>query len=459
MKPNILIIHCHDLGDTIGCYPGNSAITPALDRLADEGVVFEHHFAASPTCSPSRGAMYSGLMPNRNGLQALASGGHWELSPEIPTFPRRLHDSGYATASFGVWHVHRSLEAFGVETHDGESVCEKTTENALAFLEARDPERPFYLFLGVREPHQPFTSLHHDLQPPEQVTLPPYLADAPEVRQEVSRLLGDVSRVDACVEKLLDYLQRTGLEGNTLVVFTTDHGLGLPLAKGTLYDPGAKIALVCRWPGRIQGGRRCADLTSNTDIFPTLLEAVGEAGRIPADLDGHSLWPYLERGEDVGHEQIYLEQTWHDFYEPIRAIRTRYHKLIRNFEPGTGWQIAADIVYTPTVEVMRQQLLDFPRPEYELYDLQADPVERNNLAGQAQIAEIEAQLKRQLDDWLRAANDRILDGVVPAPVGYWEHFLAKPQGPGALPIAGGNDSWLTIRWPFGATRHDCIRTP
>jgi arylsulfatase A-like enzyme len=263
--------------------------------------------------------------------------------------------------------------------------------------------------------------------------------------------------MDAAVGQVLDTLQGCGLAENTLVIFTSDHGIGMPLAKGTLYDPGLKIRLIVNWNGRVSGGQRCEALTSNADLLPTILEAIGERDRIPANLDGHSLWPFIEHGEKVGHGHIFAEQTWHDFYEPMRSIRTARYKLIRNLEPGTGLQIAADILYTPTVEAMRETLCNWPRPEIEPYDLEQDPWERNNLAGNPDSLKIERTLLSELNGWLSRTDDPILDGVVPAPIGYWEHFFAKSVGPGGLPQEPGREGWLTVRWPAVATEHRCVK--
>ena len=456
MKPNVLLLHCHDLGDHISCYPGNSARTPNLDRVAADGVVFERYFAASPTCSPSRGAMLTGLVPHRNGLMALASGGHWEISPRVPTMPRLLQDAGYATACFGTWHISADFAEYGVETGNQDAECERAAANAIQYLRQRPRVRPFFLMVGFSKPHRPYTDTWPNLQKPEDVMVPGYLVDAPQVRDEMVRFYGEVSRMDASAGAVLDCLRDCGLDESTLVVFTSDHGIGMPLAKGTLYDPGIKIPLIIRWAGHVPGGRRCADLTTNVDLLPTLLEAVGERQRTPGGLDGHSLWPFVDRDADVSHRTIFAEQTWHDFYDPIRAIRTRRYKLIRNFEPGTGIQIAADIIRTATVDAMSETLRNWAHPEAEFYDLQHDPWERENLAGRPDTLEIEQALARELEDWLMDTDDPILQGVIPAPVGYWEHFCAKPVGPGGLPPERGREEWLTVRWPSGATQHRCV---
>jgi hypothetical protein len=150
---------------------------------------------------------------------------------------------------------------------------------------------------------------------------------------------------------------------------------------------------------------------------------------------------------------VYAEQTWHDFYEPIRAIHTEKYKLIRNFEPGTGLQIAADILQTRTVKVMREALQSRIIPEYEFYNLEADPLERHNLSGTTAINEEEGHLRQTLQHWLERTEDPILSGVVSAPRGYLEHFFAKPKGPGGF-ISDDPDR-IVLKWKSGFTEHTC----
>ena len=202
----------------------------------------------------------------------------------------------------------------------------------------------------------------------------------------------------------------------------------MPLAKGTLYDPGLKIGAILRWPGRIAAGERLSELTSNVDLLPTILEAIGGGEDIPADLDGLSLWSALTGGGGPDRDAIFAEMTWHDFYEPMRAIRTAGHKLIRNFEVRDGLQVAADIRLSPIIPHMRWELRNWRRPEFELYDLEADPHEHHNLAGDPSVADIESGLNLRLTQYLQATDDPILAGPVDISDAYHDFVVRAPAG-------------------------------
>lgn len=443
-QPNILLIHCHDLGDMIGCYRGNGAQTPHLDEFAAEGAVFDRHFAAAPTCSPSRASMMTGLYPHRHGLMGLATKGIWPLSPQVPTLPGILRKAGYYTACFGVWHVSADPSEFGIQHVHPPDDCQRLASAVVEHLR-QHRQKPFFLSVGFREPHRPFTDRWPSLQNPGEVVVPPYLEKGPRVREDLSYFHGDVSRMDAAAGLLFQGLRQLRLEEDTLVVFTADHGIAMPLAKGTLYDPGLKIAMVARWPGRIGPHRRCIEMTGNIDLLPTLLDAAGLGGRIPDGIDGKSLWPWLSGDRAGGHDRLFAEQTWHDFYEPMRAIRTGRHKLIRNFMPGTGLQVAADILRSQAVLDMQERLLSWDRPMVELYDLAHDPHERHNLADDPAHAGVRFHLLDQLYAWLRETDDPIIRGPVPAPGGYLAYFMAKWEGPGGLPIVQQDPRWMAMR--------------
>lgn len=166
VRTNVLLIHCHDLGDLIGRYPGNSAQTPHLDRMAEEGVAFTNYFCCAPQCSPSRGGMYTGLHPNRNGLMGLSYIGPWDLNPELPTMASVLRGEGYWTLQVGVFHVASDPLKYGFEASDRlrRSRCEEVGETAIRLLSQRPDDQPFFAVVGFAQPHRAYTATWPNLQ-------------------------------------------------------------------------------------------------------------------------------------------------------------------------------------------------------------------------------------------------------------------------------------------------------
>jgi N-sulfoglucosamine sulfohydrolase len=227
--------------------------------------------------------------------------------------------------------------------------------------------------------------------------------------------------MDAAVGRILTALEALRLEQNTWVIFTADHGIAMPRAKGTLYDPGIEIALLMRWPEAIlTGGDAVTELLSNVDVVPTMLEGLGLP--LPDNLQGRSFWPLLAGGDYVPRTEIFAEKTFHTYYEPMRCIRTDAHKYIVNFEVSTAVDVPADVRQAPTYPLMSKEL-DRVRDHVELYDLREDPLERSNLAGRAEVAEPEESLRRRLLEWMRETQDPLLDGPVASP--YYHEALRK----------------------------------
>ena len=278
MRPNILLVHCHDIGAYMGPYPDNAAVTPNVDAMASGGVVLENHFAAAPTCSPSRASMVTGLVPHRHGLMGLQNHGLWNMDAAIPTIASLLRDGGYQTACFGTWHVNDRPYASGFDIFDPESECERVAANVGEFLRTRDSTEPFFAMAGFFEPHRVFTDRWPDRPDPENLPVPYFLPDIPETREEMSNFYGDVARADWALGQILAALDHAGQSANTLAVFTADHGIAMPLAKGTLSDRGCHIGAVLSWPGQLPPGARYGGLTSNVDLLPTFLQAAGSTG-------------------------------------------------------------------------------------------------------------------------------------------------------------------------------------
>jgi len=245
--------------------------------------------------------------------------------------------------------------------------------------------------------------------------VPPYLRDTALARQELAELQGAVRALDAAVGRLLAGLRERGLEERTVALFTTDHGLALPRAKCSLYDPGLETALILRAPGQgVAGGRTLDTLTSNVDLLPTILDLLGLPS--PARVQGRSVAPALRGAAFTPHEAIYGEMTYHDYYDPRRCVRTTRHKLIVNFTAAPGFMDPSQSWRPRTVTIEPPDpALDY-HPLLELYDLADDPHEWRNLADDPDHATIRTELLGLLARWMRDTGDPLLLGAVTPPL-------------------------------------------
>jgi N-sulfoglucosamine sulfohydrolase len=378
--------------------------------------------------------MFTGLYPHTNGVMGLTHRNFaWDLHPDIMHIGQILRHEGYSTALLGVHHESRTGDRARVAQRCG--MDEYVPGGNASLLAERVVERlqrystqdkPFYLQVGFTEPHRrsnpddkEYAGFLGDYMQADDslgVTVPPYLEDTSGSRTEVSEIQGAVHLVDDAVGRILSSLQDLGLAQNTIVVFTTDHGLALPRAKCTLYDPGIGTALIMRYPqGRWQGVYD--QLVSNIDLLPTLLDAVGI--QKDATLQGRSLMPLLHKEDTRWRDSIYAEMTYHEYYDPCRCIRTEYYKLIVYFSAAPAYMDCSQSYHPRSKPVVPA----VPRREYhptvELYDLQNDPWEQVNLDGNSDYAETERQLLRQLYAWMVETDDPLLQGPVPSPMHQW----------------------------------------
>ena len=220
--------------------------------------------------------------------------------------------------------------------------------------------------------------------------------------------------MDAAVGRVLAALDKSGRAERALVVFTTDHGLAMPRAKCTLYDPGLEVALMIRWPGGGFGSDPVkSELVSNIDVLPTLLEAAGV--ELPAHIQGKSLLPLLRGGSYESRDAIFAEKTFHSYYDPMRCIRSRHHKFIRNFETAFAVEVPGDIQQGAIFRADPSRYSTDRASVIELYDLDADPDEEHNLAGSPASAAVEEQLSAELWSWMRETDDPLLKEPIASP--------------------------------------------
>jgi N-sulfoglucosamine sulfohydrolase len=349
----------------------------------------------------------------------------WDLNPGERHIAVLLRDHGYETHLFGLQHVTMSPDRLGFTHIHRRDLGPVVAGEVEAVLADANLERPFYLEINLEEPHRPYDQ--GGVQPDESagVTIPPWLPDTVASHDEFAALQGAIHAADTAVGRILHALDRANLTETTLVVFTADHGLAMPRAKCTLYDTGIGVALIARWPrGGIGGGIALSPLVSNVDIVPTLLEAVGAP--IPPNVHGRSLLPVLRGETNSTRDTVFAEKTFHSYYDPMRAIRTDRYKFIRNFESGFAVDVPGDVQLGAIYRTELQRYVSSTHPDLELYDLDVDPLESQNLAGRPEIASIQSDLDARLWHWMAETGDPLLNGPVPSPA-YRRAMAARPQ--------------------------------
>lgn len=426
-KPNVLLLISHDTGRYLGCY-GRNVETPALDRIAREGVRFDRYHCSAPQCSPSRGSILTGLYAHNHGMIGLAHLG-FSMNAGVTTLPKEFGKAGYETVLIGISHEtigepggssFSSTYALGYQRvekikdglpddHTAPLVADKTIE-FLKEKAASSSDRPFFASVGFYETHRDFDAYENEAELDHEVRAPAYLPDTPNVRRDFAAFHGSLKALDRAIGRIDQTLQETGLGENTILLYTTDHGIAFPRAKGTLLDAGLETALIMRWPQGFTGGRVRNELLCNIDLMPTLLDLAGLD--IPEGLDGKSFLPLLKEDRYTPRESFFCELTWHDLYHPMRGIRTDRFKYIRNFAEGPSVYLPLDIHRSLSGQEVREEYY-VPNVPEELYDLEKDPLEQRNLAQDEDYSEICRDLRQRVEQWMRETNDPLLEGPVP----------------------------------------------
>ncbi len=438
-RPNVIFFICHDLGKQLGTY-GAMVASPNLDRFAERGVRFDNAFCSSPACSPSRCCLMTGKYAHTTGAIGLSHMG-WSLSQDVKTVVDYFNEDGYETVHFGLNHErHAGQNHYQLDeerTWDDYDVS-NAVDKAVGYLESRvDSSRPFYLNIGCGEVHATSYRRKVDIYggrvPPEDVYMPHYSPDMPELRREFGMFQAAIRYLDTHFQRLLDACERLGFLEDSVVVFTTDHGISNDRAKGTLYDRGVEVSLLVHLPDDGRNGYSVEHLIQNVDLAPTLLQAAGIEP--PADMQGRSFWPLLAGGDYEPHDAIFIERNFHgqkppgqdgfvDLYDPVRAVRTPECHYIRWFEPGAWHRPWLPFEVEPLIDRARDRECDDreklwpvnpePRRGEELYHVRLDPLEFVDVAGRPEYRHVKAELADRLGRWMRGTKDFVMTGEVPA---------------------------------------------
>jgi arylsulfatase A-like enzyme len=411
---NILYLHSHDTGRYLQPY-GHAVPAPNLQKLADEGVLFRRAFDAAPTCSPSRAALLTGICPHSNGMLGLAHRG-FSMNDYTRHILHTLRPAGYTSALFGIQHIAATASAIGydhVEQFQGNRARDVAPAAARWLRGA--PKQPFFLDVGFFETHREFEPPGPAEDP--RCSLPPAtVPDTPESRRDMAGFKASARVMDAAAGQVLGALESAGLAGNTLVVYTTDHGIAFPAMKCNLTDHGIGVALIMRGPGGFSGGKVSDALVSHLDLFPTWCDAAGV--RPPDGLQGRSILPLVQGARTAIRDELFAEVNYHAAYEPKRAVRTERWKYIRFFGgrtrpvlPNCDDGLSKDIW-------LKYGWRDRPVDPEQLYDLVFDPNETRNAAADPASREALAEMRARLGRWMRDTADPLLrGGVVEAPPG------------------------------------------
>ena len=449
-RPNILLVlsddhslpHVGAYGD-VNCQRLN--LTPNLDAFAAEGMRFNRAYTASPQCAPSRTAIFAGRSPigissTRFGQPArpgtpfvsdlLRAAGYWVgLDGRHQHLDGQNRDAAYITETL----VELGMRGPEFEARFDHFVSGANTKGEAlakvpgmfgAALDLVPAEKPFFLYFGFNQPHRKFGDDHESIDPAT-LKLPPDWPDLPEVRLDYARYLAEVRDLDTGFGSIMEVLEQRGLAKNTLVIFMGDNGEALLRGKGTLFSRGLNVPLLVRWPGKVKPGTVSDALISGIDLAPTMLKVAG--GAVADGMNGRDFSALLQGQPFAERTEIFGERGWHfgpitrtDGFDLSRSVVTKRYNFIYNAIPERSYtpvdmatkNIAWDAMKVAHAAGGLTALHDRlyfqnPRPIFELYDLEQDPYELNNLAGQKAYLALEAEFREKLDRWMVQEGDYV----------------------------------------------------
>ena len=449
-RPNILFLLSDDHSyPFLSCYGDSNVKTPTLDRVAAEGMKFHRFFTTAPQCVPSRASLMTGRSPVAARITRFSS----PLARDEITMPELLREkAGYFTGICGrSFHLDGSgkggeeigdlLAKHGLRTFservDFLNTCpdQQVAGKLEEFLAKKPAEKPFFMWANFSDPHHVWNA-HAEFRPdPASLKLPAHWPDLPGVREQLADYCAEVNRVDRTIADVLAVLEKRGLLDKTLIIFVGDNGTALPHGKGSLYDPGSNVPCVIRWPGVVKPGGESRALLSGEDLAPTLLAAAGVEA--PEKMSGVSFLQLLKDEAHTPRKHIFIERGPHgsapvtvnmsnNGYDLGRAVRSDRYKFIYNCTPwlpyspvdsagGAAWtQMKAAHEAGQLASGVSATYFTTPRPVYELYDLESDPSELNNLSGKPELAEVERALRLALAEKMIVDFDYLPLPAIPA---------------------------------------------
>lgn len=458
---NIVMLVADDLGrQQLSCYGCKALQTTNLDRLAASGSRFDMAFASTASCSGSRTTIYTGLHTHENGSYGLTGGrSGFQTFANVESAPKVFNDIGYRTGILGKIHVAPESSYPWQIQHESDSRNSAMIADQAEdfFKQAVAGNQSFFLTVGYVDPHRVMGSrggfgngVDNNYDPrlkdrifgQDEVEIPSFLQDLPAVREELVEYYRAIHRMDQGIGLLLDALERQGLASDTLVLFLSDNGPPFINSKTTLYDAGVHLPFLMRVPGKTPGVVN-TNMVSYLDVLPTLLDWAGHAGRQPAEgmtgpRRGRSMLSIVDAtAAQTGWDRVFGSHTFHEvtnFY-PVRYMRTARYKYHRNVCWRLEFPMAADLYASLSFDAVRNSgTAEKPammgkrpvanyicRPPEELYDLEQDPEEVDNLASSPKHKQLLESMRAALEQWQDDTRDLWLwrDGISVHTLRHW----------------------------------------
>ncbi|MCK5175204.1 MAG: sulfatase-like hydrolase/transferase [Planctomycetes bacterium] len=411
-KPNFLFIIADDCTyNELGCFGGKNAKTPNIDRIAREGIRFTRAYSAMAMCAPFRAELYTGLYPVKSGV----AWNHSKAKPGTRSVCHYLGDLGYRVGLSGKKHANPP-EVFPFET-----LKDFPAGAGIRNFIEKDPGQPFCLFLCSHNTHAPWTTGDASQFDPDKIKLAPVQHDNPSTREVMTRYYAELTDLDREVGQALQLLDETGRTQDTLVFFSSEQGWALGYAKWSNWNLGVHTGLIARWPGHIAPGTETDALVQMADVVPTLVEAAGGDSE-SLDLDGSSFLKVLT-GKANTHRQ-YVYGVHNNVPEgepyPIRSLRDGEFHYLLNLKSDAAYhekhvmaensrliwwpslQEAAEKGDVRAISLMKKYR---DRPREELYRVDKDPYEMQNLADDPEYASVKKRLRAELKRWMTGQDD------------------------------------------------------
>jgi N-sulfoglucosamine sulfohydrolase len=411
-RPNFVLFIADDISwNDLGCYGHPTLQTPHIDAMARNGLRFNQAYLTISSCSPSRCSLITGRYPHNTGAPEL----HTSLPDGQPLFPRLLREAGYHTVLSGKHHMGKNADPAFVTISKGKGPGKEA--DWVDLLRQRPKDQPFFCWFASTDAHRDWQ--FNDEAPrysPGEVIVPPYFIDGERTREDLTGYYHEVSRFDHFIGQVTAELRRQGQLENTVILVMADNGRPLPRCKTRLYDSGIKTPFIIHHPNAVKPGVT-ESLVSSIDISATVLELAGVEK--PPAIQGASFVPVLRNPQATTRNVAFAEHNWHVYKNHERMVRHGEWLYIRNnfsdqqnlcveaYKGGAGEDLWERHLSGGDLTPAQANLFRNPCPSEELYHVNRDPEQIDNLAGLAENGPILKKLRRLLDEWTRQTGDTI----------------------------------------------------